>query len=84
MKFRFFYGGQPKYSQKDAASFSHRGYDCKLVIQNRKGDPVGIFRSTRDGIWKVQDGFSAVFFGTYEEALAYCKGRFLDLDGKEM
>ena len=30
----------------------------------------------------VQNGFSSVFFGTKAEALAYCRGRFLDADGK--
>ena len=33
-------------------------------------------------IWKVQHGFSTVFFGTRADALAYCKGRFCDANGQ--
>lgn len=32
--------------------------------------------------WRVEYGFSSLFFKTYGEAMAYCKGRFVDLDGK--
>jgi hypothetical protein len=33
-------------------------------------------------IWMVGYGFSTVYIGTKAEALAYCKGRFRDLDGQ--
>ena len=47
-----------------------------------KGEPVAISQHKDTGIWRVSFGFSTVFFATYDEALAYCKGRFFDLDGK--
>ena len=84
MKFKFTYGAKPKFTAKDVASFSHRGYDCRFLLQTAKGMPVAICQSTDPecNIWKVQNGFSSVFFGTKAEAMAYCKGRFFDSDGK--
>ena len=35
-------------------------------------------------IWKVEYGCSCLVFGSYEEAMAYCKGRFCDLSGKRL
>lgn len=77
MKFKFFFGGKPKFSQQDRADFSDKRYKCELLLQNRKGEPVAISQHKDTGIWRVSFGFS-----TYDEALAYCKGHFFDLDGK--
>ena len=82
MKFKFFFGGKPKFSQQDRACFSDKKYKCELLLQNRKGEPVAISQHKDTGVWRVSFGFSTVFFATYDEALAYCKGRFFDLDGK--
>ena len=82
MRFKFFYGSKPKFSQQDRASFSDNRYKCELLLQNHKGEPVAISQHNDTGIWRVSFGFSTVFFATYDEALAYCKGRFFDLDGK--
>lgn len=80
MRFSFFYGLKPM--KHRAAAFSQKGYECNLLLQNKNGQPVAISRNTELGIWKVECNFSSVYFGTYEEALAYCKGRFFDTDGK--
>ena len=42
MKFKFFFGGKPKFSQQDRACFSDKKYKCELLLQNRKGEPVAI------------------------------------------
>lgn len=80
MKFNFFYGLKPM--KHRAADFSRKGYECNLLLQNKSGQPVTVSRNTELCIWKVGYNFSSVYFGTYEEALAYCKGRFFDTDGK--
>lgn len=82
MKFNFFYGTKPKISSKQIKDFSRKGYECSLLLQNKSGQPVAVSRNKELGIWKVECNFSCVYFGTYEEALAYCKGRFFDTDGK--
>lgn len=66
--------------------FSRNGYRCDTLLQNRKGMPVIISRSTDQGpvIWKVEHDFSCVLFGSREEAMAYCEGRFLDLEGRPL
>ena len=78
MRFKFFYGGTPHYTDADRASFSHDGYECKALMADRQGAPVVISRSTDPGwpVWKVAYGFSFVFFGTYADAMAFCKSRF--------
>ena len=82
MKFRIFYDLQPKLTAKDADSFSRGDYKCRILLQTRRGAPVVISEHKDTGIWRVGHGFSTVVFGTKAEALAYCRGRFLDLDGK--
>ena len=82
MKLNFFYGKQPGIKNFNPRDFSERAYDCHALFQNKRGMPVAVSRHKENDIWKVQDGFSAVFFGTKEEALAYCRGRFFDEDGR--
>ena len=82
MKFRFFYDRKPKFIAKDVESFSRGDYKCRILLQTKRGAPVAISEHKDTGIWKVTHGFSTVVFGTKAEALAYCKDRFLDLDGK--
>ncbi len=78
MRFRFFYGGTPHYTDTDRASFSRDGYECKALMADRRGAPVVISRSTDPDwpVWKVAYGFSCVFFSTYADAMAFCKSRF--------
>ena len=80
MKFNFFYGLKPM--KHRAEDFSYKGYECNLLLQNKSGQHVAVSRNKELGIWKVECNVSSVYFGTDEEALAYCKGRFFDTDGK--
>ena len=82
MKLNFFYGKKPGVKNFNPRVFSERAYDCHALFQNKRGMPVAVSRHKENDIWKVQDGFSAVFFGTKVEALAYCRGRFFDEDGR--
>ena len=82
MRFNFFYGTKPKISQSHAGDFSRKGYECNLVLQDKTGQPVAVSRNTELDVWKVEHNFTCVFFATYAEAMAYCKGRFFDADGK--
>ena len=82
MKLNFFYGKKPGVKNFNPRDFSERAYDCHALFQNKRGMPVAVSRHKENDIWKVQDGFSAVFFGTKAEALAYCRGRFFDEDGR--
>ena len=82
MKFRIFYDRKPKFTAKDVESFSRGDYKCRVLLQTKRGAPVAISEHKDTGIWKVTHSFSTVVFGTKAEALAYCKDRFLDLDGK--
>ena len=82
MKHRFFYGTKPSVNSYSPKDFSQKDYECGLVFQTTHGAPVVVSRHKRLDIRKVQNGFSSVFFGTKAEALAYCKGRFLDADGQ--
>ena len=81
MKHRFFYGLKPGIENLSTEDFSEKDYECNLLFQTKRGAPVVVARHKSLDIWKVQNGFSTAFFGTKAEALAYCKGRFLDVDG---
>ena len=81
MKFRFYYGMKPKLSPRDAANFSRGDYRCHQLLQTRRGQPVAIAQNSDLDIWRVQHGFSCVYFGTYNEAMDYCRDRFCVLSG---
>ena len=82
MKHRFFYGLKPGIKNLSTEDFSEKDYECNLLFQTKRGAPVAISEHKDTGIWKVQHGFSTVVFATRAEAMAYCKDRFLDLDGR--
>ena len=82
MRFPVFFGTKPKLSIEDMDNFSRGKYQCRVLLQNKNGYPVVISEHKDTGVWKVNHGFSTVVFGTKAEALAYCKDRFLDLDGR--
>ena len=82
MKHRFFYGTKPSVNSYSPKDFSQKDYECGLVFQTTHGAPVVVSRHKSLDIWKVQNGFSSVFFGTKAEALAFCNGRFLDAYGQ--
>ena len=82
MRHIFFYGIESSINNFSSKDFSERDYDCHVIFRNKHGMPVAVSRHKTNDFWKVQNGFSSVFFGTKAEALAYCRGRFLDADGK--
>lgn len=82
MKHRFYYGTQPSIKNYRPDDFSRKGYECTQLFQTKDGIPVMVSHSKAMDIWRVECGFSNVFFGTKAEALAYCKGRFFDQNGK--
>ena len=82
VKYRFFYGMKPDIRNLKPRDFSGKGYACDLLLQTRRGTPVTVSCNRELDIWKVQHGFSTVFFGTRADALDYCKGRFCDANGQ--
>lgn len=86
MRYKFFYGAEPKFSDGDLRNFSRGGYVCKKLLQNRNGQPVVISQSMNEAapIWKVEYGFSCMVFATFDEVMAFCKGRFTDCNGGEV
>ena len=82
MRFPVFYGINPQLSALNADNFSHGDYQGRILLQTKRGGPVVISQHKDTGIWKVQLGFSTIVFATKAEAMAYCKDRFLDLDGQ--
>lgn len=53
-------------------------------MQNHKGQLVVISQNKDKNfpVWKVEHGSSCVVFASYDEAMDYCRGRFLDIDEK--
>lgn len=84
MKKRFFYGTEPKLCENDKPRFSRGNCVCKHLFQTLKGAPVAISQNSENGIWQVEYGFSCVVFQTEDDALAFCKKRFCDLDGNRL
>lgn len=86
MKFKFTYNKKPKLTASDVSSFSQGDYECRFLLQTMGGKPVAVLQNNDPScdIWKVQYGFSTVFFGTYAEAMDYCRERFCDLSGKRL
>ena len=86
MKFRISFAQKPKLSVKDAASFSTKDYECHFLLQTKRGQPVAVSEKKDPdcNIWKVQYGFVSMYFGTYAEAMDYCRKRFCDLSGKSL
>ena len=84
MRFKFFFGGKPKLTQADTDYFNTKEHRCSLLMQDKAGRPVAISQHKGTGTWRVQFGFSTCYFASYDEALAFCKGRFFMLDGKRV
>lgn len=84
MKHKIFYGSTPAFTDADRHCFNRGNYECKALMKNSKGQPVVISQNKDENfpVWKVEHGSSCVVFASYDEAMAYCKGRFLGLDGK--
>lgn len=86
MKHRIFYGSKPSFMDMPLENFSRGKYQCKNLLQNSKGMPVIISQCQDEDfpIWKVEYGFSCLVFGSYEDAMNFCKGRFLDRKGRSI
>ena len=86
MQFKLFYDKKPKLSVSDVNTFSGGDYICHFLLQAMTGKPVAISQSVDPdlGIWRVQCGFSCIYFGSYAEAMEYCRERFCDLSGKRL
>lgn len=86
MKYKIFYGTEPKFSDRDLRDFSRGSYECRRLLRNRDGQLVIISKCKNESIpvWKVEYGFSCMVFGTFDEAMAFCRGEFTDLDGREV
>ena len=78
MRHKFYYGAEPTFTNDDRRNFSRKGYECKVLMEDRNGRPVAISQGTDKEfpVWKVEYGFSTVVFATYDGAMAFCKGRF--------
>lgn len=80
MNRKIYYGIQPKLTDHDRHLFSRGNYDCRKLFQTSSGAPVAVSRNRKLDIWQVQYGFSSILFGTFEEALDFCRSRFYALD----
>ena len=83
MKFTFGYVQNADFPEWNVKDYSHGKYECKQLMRTRKGLPVAVFHHTELDIWKVQYGFSTVFFGTYDDAIQFCRKRFESNSGKQ-
>ena len=81
---KIYYGTTPKFTAADHRSFSRGNYECKRLLKTGDETPVVISKCKDKAfpVWKVEYGFSCVVFDCYEKAMAFCKGRFYDLDGR--
>lgn len=86
MKQRLVFDEKPRFTAKDAASFSHGDYDCRFLLQDRKGLPVAVSQKNDPDcqVWQIMYGSSCVVFGNYEDAMAFCRERFYDLSGAKL
>lgn len=64
-----------------ASDYSNSHYDGVRCGYDRHRNPVVIMCSKRNDPlpWKVEYGYSAVFFATFREALAFCTSRDMTL-----
>lgn len=86
MKRRLVFDEKPSFTANHVAAFSHGDYDCRFLMQDRKGLPVAVSQKNDPDcpIWQVMYGNSCVVFGSCEEAMAFCRGRFFDLSGARL
>lgn len=81
---RIYYGSDFHLSESDKSIFNHGNYICRTLLQTRQGAPVAVMQNVSDNIpvWKIVYGYSCIVFPTYEDAMAYCRNKFVGLDGK--
>ncbi len=78
MKYQIFFGSEPQFASMNLQNFSRGGYECKKLMKSKNGQPIVISQCSDEDmpIWKVEYEYSCLVFGTFEEAMAFCKGRF--------
>lgn len=82
MKHKIIYGGDEKLSQEDRHLFSRGDYVCKALMQTKDGKPVVISQHKSDpSKCKVEYGYSCLGFTSLDDALHYCIGKFLGVEG---
>ena len=74
------------YPAMQPSDFDCKGYEGRFLFQTKDGRPVVLaqYNDPDRAIWRVMFGMSSVFFGTYGEAVEYCKERFLSKNGKPL
>lgn len=74
------------YPAMQPSDFDCKGYEGRFLFQTKGGRPVVLaqYNDPDRAIWRVIFGTSSVFFGTYGEAIEYCKARFLSRNGKPL
>lgn len=86
MKFKPIYNKKFRVSASDRDAFSTKDYTCMFILQTMKGKPVAVSRANDPDllIWRVQYGFSTIYFADFAEAMDFCREHFCDLDGKKL
>ena len=86
MKFTPIYNKKHHFAVSDRASFSTDDYTCMFILQTMKGQPVAVSVANNLDchIWRVQYGFSTVYFGEYADAMDFCREHFCDLAGNKL
>ncbi len=64
-----------------ASDFSNNAYDGVQMFEGRNNTPVIVMKSktTAPLMWKVVYGFSQIFFRSFEEAIAFCESRGMQM-----
>ena len=86
MKFNPIYNRKYRFTASDRDIFSTDDYTCMFILQTMEGQPVAVSMSNDPDclIWRVQYGFSTVYFGEYADAMDFCREHFCDLAGKKL
>lgn len=74
------------YSALQPSDFDCKGYEGRFLFQTKDGQPVILaqYNDPDRANWCVMYSMSSVFFGTYGEAMEYCKEHFLSRNGKPL
>ncbi|MDO4648978.1 MAG: hypothetical protein Q4B26_10040 [Eubacteriales bacterium] len=64
-----------------ASDFSNSAYDGVRLFEGRNNTPVIVMKSktTAPLMWKVVYGFSQIFFRSFEDAIAFCESRGMQM-----
>lgn len=86
MKFKPVYNKKFRVTASDREAFTTQDYTCMFILQTMKGQPVAVSVANDLDclIWRVQYGFSTVYFGDYADAMDFCREHFCDLAGNKL